>query len=198
MATKWCTNIEVALKSCLIIFQGRPSNLKVTQLKKIVDLEPNWVFPDCNSSLNSPLAMKWCTKLEVVWKSCQIFFQKLSVKFQHHLGQKITDFGPNWAFLDSLKVQFEITDGFEAMYKPWRSVEKMRYYFWKSTVKFQSNMGWKLTIWIILGWSQLLNPSYLPCFHHGRFSTFSTEIDIYSFLLTQKGVAVDSWVIHRW
>ena len=26
---------------------------------------PNWAFPDCNSSLNSPMATKWCTKLEV-------------------------------------------------------------------------------------------------------------------------------------
>ena len=29
---------------------------------------PIWLklaFPDCNSSLNSPMAMKWCTKLEV-------------------------------------------------------------------------------------------------------------------------------------
>ena len=32
---------------------------------KIVEFDPDWVFPDCNSSLNSPMAMKWCTKLEV-------------------------------------------------------------------------------------------------------------------------------------
>ena len=33
--------------------------------KKIVDLDPNWAFPDCNSNLNSPMGMKCCTKLEV-------------------------------------------------------------------------------------------------------------------------------------
>ena len=33
--------------------------------KKIVDFDPNWAFPDCNSNLNSPKGMKWCTKLEV-------------------------------------------------------------------------------------------------------------------------------------
>ena len=33
--------------------------------KKIVDFDPAWVFPDCNSSLNSPMATKWRTKLEV-------------------------------------------------------------------------------------------------------------------------------------
>ena len=32
---------------------------------KIVDLDPNWAFPDCTSSLNSPMATKWCIELEV-------------------------------------------------------------------------------------------------------------------------------------
>ena len=30
---------------------------------KIVGFDPDWVFLDCNSSLNSPMATKWCTKL---------------------------------------------------------------------------------------------------------------------------------------
>ena len=30
-----------------------------------VNFDPNWAFSDCNSSLNSPMVMKWCTKLEV-------------------------------------------------------------------------------------------------------------------------------------
>ena len=32
---------------------------------EIAEFDPDWAFPDCNSSLNSPMAMKWCTKLEV-------------------------------------------------------------------------------------------------------------------------------------
>ena len=32
---------------------------------QIVEFDPDWAFPDCNSSLNSPMATKWCTKLEV-------------------------------------------------------------------------------------------------------------------------------------
>ena len=39
-------------------FQGHAAN-------KIVDFDPNWGFPNCKSSLNSPMATKWCTKLEV-------------------------------------------------------------------------------------------------------------------------------------
>ena len=32
---------------------------------KSVEFDPDWAFPDCNSSLNWPVATKWCTKLEV-------------------------------------------------------------------------------------------------------------------------------------
>ena len=32
---------------------------------KIDKFDPDWAFPECNSSLNSPMAMKCCTKLEV-------------------------------------------------------------------------------------------------------------------------------------
>ena len=36
--------------------------------QKINDLDPNLAFPDCNSSLNWPMAMKWCTKIEIPYK----------------------------------------------------------------------------------------------------------------------------------
>ena len=42
---------------------------------KIVQFDPNWEFPDCNSSLNSPMAMKCCIKLETVKERCPIVFQ---------------------------------------------------------------------------------------------------------------------------
>ena len=42
---------------------------------KIVNFDPNWAFPDWNSSLKSQMAMKWCRKLEVAWKRCPIVFQ---------------------------------------------------------------------------------------------------------------------------
>ena len=62
---------------------------------KIVEFDPKWAFPDCNSSLNSPMAMKCCTKLETAKERCPIVFQ-----FQGHTVQNITDFDPNWAFPD--------------------------------------------------------------------------------------------------
>ena len=42
---------------------------------KIVEFDPNWAFPDCNSSLNSPMAMKCCRKLETAKERCPIVFQ---------------------------------------------------------------------------------------------------------------------------
>ena len=43
--------------------------------KKIIEFDPNWAFPDCNSSLNSPMAMKCCTKHETAKERCPIIFQ---------------------------------------------------------------------------------------------------------------------------
>ena len=42
--------------------------------KKMVDFDPNWAFPDCISIFKSPMATKWCTKLEVALKRCPIIF----------------------------------------------------------------------------------------------------------------------------
>ena len=42
---------------------------------KIVEFDPNWAFPDCNSSLNSAMAMKCCTKLETAKERCPVVFQ---------------------------------------------------------------------------------------------------------------------------
>ena len=42
---------------------------------KIFKFDPNGAFPDSNSSLNSPMAMKCCTKLETAKERCPIVFQ---------------------------------------------------------------------------------------------------------------------------
>ena len=44
MAMKCCTKLETAKERCPIVFQGHPSNFKVTRDKTSPD--PNWVFPD--------------------------------------------------------------------------------------------------------------------------------------------------------
>ena len=72
--------------------QGHRSKVMVTQVK--INFVPIWAFPDRNSGLNSQLATKWCTKLEVAGKT----FSRSFVKIQDHTGQKIADFDPNLAF----------------------------------------------------------------------------------------------------
>ena len=42
---------------------------------KFVEFDPNWPFPDCNSNLNTPMAMKCCTKLETAKERSPIVFQ---------------------------------------------------------------------------------------------------------------------------
>ena len=42
---------------------------------KIVEFDPDWAFPTCNSSLNSPMAMKCCTKLETAKERYPTVFQ---------------------------------------------------------------------------------------------------------------------------
>ena len=97
MAKKWCTKFEVALKRCPIVFQGHPSNFKVTRLLKTVEFDPNWPFPASNSSLNTPMATKWCTKLEVALKRCPIVFQGHPSNFKVTWLKKLsnlTEIGP--------------------------------------------------------------------------------------------------------
>ena len=100
MAMKWCTKLDVIQKSCPIVFQGHPSNFKVTWDKKIANFYPNWAFPDCNSSLNIPMALKCCTKLNVVQKRCPFVFQGHPSNFKVTWDKKIANFYPNWAFPD--------------------------------------------------------------------------------------------------
>ena len=56
----WCCLGEVPywFSRSSVEFEGHTA-------KKIVEFDPDWAFPDCNSSLNPPMATKLCTKLEV-------------------------------------------------------------------------------------------------------------------------------------
>ena len=68
---------------------------------------------------------------------------------------------------------FIFGDGFEIMQKAWCSIEEVPYYFSRSSIKIQGHTGWKIDdldqIWArLLGWSQLSNPSDLPCYNYNR------------------------------
>ena len=185
MATKWCTKLEVAQKRCPIVFKVI-SQISRSHSSKNCRIWPNWAFWDCNSSLNSPMATKWYTKLEVASKRCPIFFARSSVKFQDHTALKMVEFDPNCAFPDcnsslnspmatkwytklevaskrcliffkvirqfsrshssenrriwpklcvsGLKLQFEYTNDYEMMHKAYCSIEEVPYCFSRSSV----------------------------------------------------------------
>ena len=70
MHIAWCCLEEVpyCFSRSSFKFQGHMA-------LKIVKFDLDWAFPDCNSSLNSPMAMKCCTKLETAKERCPIVFQ---------------------------------------------------------------------------------------------------------------------------
>ena len=70
MHRAWSSIVEVpyCFSRSYVKFQGHTA-------LKIVEFDPNWAFPDSNSSLNSPMAMKCCTKLETAKERCPIVFQ---------------------------------------------------------------------------------------------------------------------------
>ena len=70
MHRAWSSIVEVpyCFSRSYVKFQGHMA-------LKIVEFDPNWAFPDCNSSLNSPMAMKCCTNLEKAMERCPIVFQ---------------------------------------------------------------------------------------------------------------------------
>ena len=65
---------------------------------KIVEFDPNWAFPDSNSSLNTPMATKWCTKLEVALKRCPIVFQGHPSNFKVTRLKKSSNLTQIWRF----------------------------------------------------------------------------------------------------
>ena len=69
MHRAWSSTVEVpyCFSRSYVKFQGHPA-------LNIVKFYPNWAFPDCNSSLNLPMAMKCCTKLETAKERCSIVF----------------------------------------------------------------------------------------------------------------------------
>ena len=70
MHRAWSSKVEVpyCFSRSYVKFQGHTA-------LKIVEFDPNWAFPDSNSCLNSPMAMKCCTKLETAKERCSIVFQ---------------------------------------------------------------------------------------------------------------------------
>ena len=135
---------------------------------KVVDFDPNWAFPDCNSSLESPMATKWCTKLEVALKRCPIVFQGHPSNFQGHIALKIIEFDWNWAFPDC-NSSLNSLMGMKCCTKLETAKKRCPIVFqghpsnFKVTRDKTSPIVTQIGRFRTIGWSQLSNPSDLPC-----------------------------------
>ena len=113
---------------------------------KIVEFDPNWAFPDSNSSLNSPMAMKCCTKLETAKERCPVVFQGHPSNFKvtrdktspiltqigrfRTIGRsQLSNPSDLPCFLGHLS-NFEVTwiERFEAVTPVWNSLMAMKWY----------------------------------------------------------------------
>ena len=165
MHIAWCCleKVPYCFSRSSVIFQGH------TALKS-VEFDPNWPFPDSNSSLNTPMATKWCTKLEVALKRCPIFFSRLSVNFQGHTALKIVEFDPNWAFPDcnsslnspmAMKCYTKLETAKERCPIVFQGHPSNVKVIRDKTSPILTQIGRFRTI----GRSQLWNPSDLPCYY---------------------------------
>ena len=118
--------------------QGQRSKVKVTEVK--TQLQP---FPDCNSSLNSHMVMKWCTKLDVIEERCPIVFQghlsnfkvtqlkKLLILTQIRLFRTVTPVWIQWWLWNDAQT--------------WSTIEEVPYCFSMSPIKFQGHREQKIS-----------------------------------------------------
>ena len=134
------------IEGLTIFFQGYPLNFKVTRGKKIAHFGPNWAFPDCNFSLNSLMALKCCTKLNVTKKRIPMVCQGNPMNLKVTRG-KTSLFWPELN-VSGQQLQFEFTEGFDIMHKAWCNVEEVSYNFSRSSIKFQGHMAEKSMFWI--------------------------------------------------
>ena len=92
MVMKRCTQLKVAKNRCHNVFEGDPSNIKVTRDKKIgrfPTVTPVWFHNDFEI-----MRKAWCGAEEVPY--C---ISRSSIKFYGHTGQKIDDLHPIWVRL---------------------------------------------------------------------------------------------------
>ena len=131
---------------------------------KIVEFDPNWAFPDFDSSLNSPMAMKFCTKLETAKKRCPIVFQGHPSNFKvtpdksspiltqigrfRTIGQSQLS-NPSDLPCSRSSVKFQGHTAlknveYEMMHKAWRCIKEVPNCFSMSSVKFQGQTALKI------------------------------------------------------
>ena len=111
--------------------------------QKITEFDPNWAFPDCNLSLNSPMATEWCINL--AWSN----IEEVPIVFQGHLSSfKVTQ--DNKSPILTLIQCFRTVSLVLIHRWLWNDAKSLMYHrrgallFW-SSIKFQDNAGQKIS-----------------------------------------------------
>ena len=77
------------IEEVLCCFSKSSINFKGHTGKKITNFDPNLGVSGLYLSMNSPMALKWCTKLDVVQKRCLIVFQGHASYFKVTQAKKL-------------------------------------------------------------------------------------------------------------
>ena len=174
MHRAWSSIVEVpyCFSRPHIKFQGHTA-------LKIVKFDPNWAFPDSNSSLNSPMAMKCCTKLETAKERCPIVFQGHPSNFKvtrDKTSPILTQIGrfrtvtPVWIH----QWLWNVARSLKQQRRDALLFSKVIHQIFKVTRYKASPTLTQIRRFRTIGGLQLSNPSDLPCFF--TFSTISTEL----------------------
>ena len=134
--------------------------------KKIPNFDQIWAFPDCNSSLNSPMVLKWCTQLEISQKKHPIVLQCNHTSFKvtrrwktNHLALIWVFPHGNWNSNSRMAMKWHIK-----LLEAWKrfpivfSMSKFKVSRTEKNRRFWSYLG------KIVDRLQLSNPSDLPCY----------------------------------
>ena len=175
MATKWSTIGRSQLSNPSDLPCSRSSvKFEGHTALKIVKFDPDWAFPDCNSSFNSPMATKWSTKLEVAWKrypivfqghtsNCKVTWRKKSILTRIQRCRTGTPVWIHWWLWNDTQA--------------WRSIKEVPYCFFRSSIKFQGYMGIKIDD-LILMLSKIIRP--VAAIKSLRFALFKVICQISS------------------
>ena len=123
---------------------------------KINDFDPNWAFPDCNSSLNSRMATKWYAQCLKWHRRNPLSLFKVTETENQLSGSDLS--------ISRWQHKFEFMDGYAITHVVLRSMANVPYCFSRSSLIFQGHgltnrFGSHLSLQDRF---QLPNPSALP------------------------------------
>ena len=110
--------------------------------QKITNFDPNWSCPDCSYSLNSPMALRWCSKLNVAKKMCPIVFQGYPSNFKVTRDKKTPILTGIWCFRTETLV-WDHRWIWNDVQTCW-SIEEEPNYLSRSSINCQGHTHWKI------------------------------------------------------